>query len=310
MGTGMQLIEKRPTIAGMTKLATLWAFSWFSIACGAPSQPAKVAEPPAVRQAQETPKSDGKGKAHEGQSSISGGHTESTKSTERTGESRGQTRETPVAKLELPAWSRFTAAAKHGEWKAPAKASSRVWLDDVRAVAVVRTQKGSGDSASFRVSLVRLKQESEVWAPAGIREIETWNAHDELGRDGTIAVNLRVQDVDDDGENEVLARFRLDWMCCGAGATARRTLVVLNDDAELSEAAYIHLDESIYRGATTGKERFEDRNNDGHRDLVVKWKAVYEGEPDDSGENVHTWMAKQDWFKSARRPSGEGCMCE
>ena len=99
-------------------------------------------------------------------------------------------------------------------------------------------------------------------------------------------------------------------MCCGAGATARRTLVVVNDDARLSEAAYLQLDEVIYRGGTTGTERFEDRDADGHRDLVVKWTAAYEGEPTQRGETVHAWKAAGDRFHGARRPRGEECYCE
>jgi len=158
--------------------------------------------------------------------------------------------------------------------------------------------------------LIRLSWEDQAWEPAGTHEIQTWTSLEDLERDGTIAVNLQVADIDDDGSKEILARFRLAWMCCGAGATGRRTLVVVNDDQAMSEAAYVHLDELIYRGGTTSKHRFEDRDHDGHRDLVVQWTAVYEDEDEERGETVYAWKVEQDRFKGARRPRGEACVCE
>ncbi len=214
-----------------------------------------------------------------------------------------------TSSLELPPWSAFQSVVKRDGWGTPAKASNRTWLDNTRAVAAVRTRQGEGEDAKWRVTLVRLSWDGNVWATAGTRELENWFYLEEIERDGTIAVNLRVDDVDDDGTKEMVARFRLNWMCCGAGATAKRTLVILNDDESMSEAAYVDLDESIYRGGTTGRERFEDRDGDGHRDLVVTWKASYEGEPEESGERVHAWTTK-DRYKGARRPRGEECICD
>jgi hypothetical protein len=210
----------------------------------------------------------------------------------------------------LPPWKPFMSAAAQGPWKRPAPASKRRWLDDDRAVAVVRSERGQGHDASWRIVLVRLKRAGDEWAGDGIAELETWSAHEELGRDGTIAVNLQVEDFDDDGAQEIRSRHRLAWMCCGAGATEKRTLVMTNDDAILSEAAYLDLDAVIYRGATRGRERYEDRNGDGHRDLVVEWVMTDEEDPTERGEDVHVWQSARDRYERARRPRGEDCYCE
>ncbi len=211
---------------------------------------------------------------------------------------------------DLPDWPAFTAAARDGEWDSPARASKRTPLGGDAAIAIVRTQKGKGEAAEWRISLVRLERDEGAWKPAGSRVLESWSAHPVLERDGTIAARLRVEDFDADGQLEVSIRYRLSWMCCGAGATTRRTLVVLNDDETLSESAYLHLDEEVYFGGTKGREGFEDRNEDGHPDLVVSWSATYDDEPPEKGERVHEWLERGDRFKGAKRATGEECTCE
>lgn len=210
----------------------------------------------------------------------------------------------------LPEWSDFEPAAATDGWSKPAKASTRERLGPHRAVAVIRTEQGEAEDARWRITAVRLEWDGAAWQPAGARELQRWSAHEDLGRDGKIAVNLRVDDVDDDGELEILTRFKLDWMCCGGGATHRRTLVIVNDDPKMSEAAYLDLDEEIYIGGTVGKERFEDRNADGHGDLIVAWKSTIADEPPDEGEHVHQWRPRGNRFEGARRPDPEECSCE
>lgn len=229
--------------------------------------------------------------------------------TRSTGQGPAEANE-PVAEGSLPEWSAFHAAAREDGWGSPAKASQRVALGTDGAVAIVRLSQGEGDDARWRIVAVRLRREAEAWAPAGTHRLEEWSAHPDLGRDGSIAVNLRVDDVDTDGELELVTRYRLDWMCCGAGATTKRTLVILNDDARLTEAAYLDLDEEVYFGGTKGRERFEDRDADGHADLVVSWTSTREGEPPGTGEQVHAWTKERDAFERALRPQGEECICE
>jgi len=218
-----------------------------------------------------------------------------------------QTANVPAADA-LPPWRDFTRVAKEGPWRAPARASSRAWIDTDHAVAVVRTERGEGMDAVWRITLIRLARSSDGWTADGTAQIEQWNAYEDL-REGSISVHLRVEDIDDDGKPEVLTRHRLAWMCGGGGATQKRTLVIVNTDRALTEAAYIDLDEEIYNAADVGRERFDDRTSDGHRDLVVTWRSTYEGKADGKRERVFAWDSS-DRFVGAERPTGEQQTCE
>ena len=210
---------------------------------------------------------------------------------------------------ELPPWQAFTDPTRDDHWRAPAKASAREWLDDAHAVAVVRSEQGEGEEQRWRISLVRVAREGDAWVFDGMRELERWTAFEELERDGSIAVNLRVEDLDDDGAKEVATRHNLAWMCGGGGPTQKRTLVISNDDATLSEAAYVDLDEALASAEVFGRETFEDRDHDGHPDLVVTWKTVIEGEPDEVSEKVFAWKRSDDRYADAKRPVGEDDYC-
>ena len=139
--------------------------------------------------------------------------------------------------------------------------------------------------------------------------MQTWAQHDQLSRDGSIAVYLEVSDLDQDRELEILARFKLLFMCCGGGATNIRTLVVSNNDQALSEAAYLELDAENDSSAVIGREHFIDRNGDGHADLVIAQRERYD-DTTSVDEATHLWVASSDRFAEAERPVGEDCHCE
>lgn len=209
----------------------------------------------------------------------------------------------PLSTPALPPWKAFTSAGHDGDWTAPNKATSREWLGEDAAVAVIRT--GTPEGRSWRLSVVRLGRDGHQWSVTGVKTIHEWDTFEDLGRDGSVSVHLETGDFDDDGGLEIAVRYRLPMMCRAVGASVIRNLVILSDDEELSEAAYVELDSEIYRGKRIGRERFEDRNDDGHADLVIAWRWTSDEGDDDRGEYVHLWQPNSDAFAGAERPVDE-----
>lgn len=55
----------------------------------------------------------------------------------------------------------------------------------------------------------------------------------------------------------------------------------------------------------SSRRRFEDRDDDGHPDLVVAWRWTSDEGDDDSGEHVHLWQPNKDGFAGGARPVDE-----
>lgn len=220
----------------------------------------------------------------------------------------GASRSSPVSST-LPPWSDFAKAVNKDGWHTGVQASERLWLTPASAVAVMRTEQRDGARTTWRISLVRLERSGETWIQSGVRSLQSWAQHDQLNRDGSIAVYLDVRDLEQDQELDIVARFKLLFMCCGGGETNKRTLVISNNDQTLSESAYVDLDAQNYHSAVRGQESFVDRNGDGHADLVIAQTDRFE-DTVSHGEVIHLWEPSSDQYADARRPLGDDCHCE
>jgi hypothetical protein len=177
------------------------------------------------------------------------------------------------------------------------------------AIAVMRTEQQDGSHKTWRISLIRLERSREIWTETGVRTLLTWAEHDQLKRDGTLAVYLHVSELEQDQQLEILARFKLLYMCCGGGETEKRTLVILNNDPDLSEAAFVDLDARNYHSSVTGREQFTDRNGDRHSDLVIARTDRFEDSVTHD-EITYLWDPSSDQFSEAKRLVGDDCHCE
>ena len=67
------------------------------------------------------------------------------------------------------------------------------------------------------------------------------------------------------------------------GLTIQRELRIyaLEGDGHLRPQIALTLDDEIYSGGITGKVRFDDRNQDGHPDLVLTSRSEYPDEGDE-----------------------------
>ncbi|NJK32854.1 MAG: hypothetical protein HC927_10840 [Deltaproteobacteria bacterium] len=140
---------------------------------------------------------------------------------------------------------------------------------------------------------------------------------------GSIPTTIYVDDYEDDGELELLVRFRNEIMCPGGGANEVTTLMLI----ELAEtppriALQTEIDHALGSGAAQTKAKLihEDLDGDAHRDLRIVYRSSgldEDGAPTQAdGEEERRWRwdpqadgwvrlaAEGKWVEYAR---GEGC---
>lgn len=145
-----------------------------------------------------------------------------------------------------------------------------------RRGALVLAASGKADvngESAWRLFLVVLRHTNDVWARDGVREVPLGEATF-VYEDRSVHI-ARTEDVDDDGEEELLVVLSSSTeVQCGTGyCTRRRTLLFDLEDASPALVANVptalHCQAEVMdmvRASTV----FQDQNGDGHRDLVLR----------------------------------------
>lgn len=148
-------------------------------------------------------------------------------------------------------------------------------LTGARFAAIVRTATGRDDAngdLAYALTLVVLERAGDAWRTASLTELDTDMAPFEY--DEPTVVLARLEDLDDDGERELLVVLSTDTeTVCGPGyCSERRTLVV--DVGERACPVTLNLTtqtacQSDLVEHRTGTVLFRDVDGDGHRDAVL-----------------------------------------
>jgi len=208
------------------------------------------------------------------------------------------TAKTPVVReagVPAPASKTILALARAAKLGSPASAATPEPFGPRRHVAVVRTRTGAGPARfALHALLLTLPEADDAeWQLERSIELFAWSREwyeDDEPEAGKIPTTIQIDDYDDDGEPELLVRFRDQIMCSGGGENLVTTLQLV----ELSEtppriALQTEIDHALSNGAvqTRTKVVHEDLDHDGHRDLKIEYRLTAEGE--DPTEDQRRW---------------------
>lgn len=181
-----------------------------------------------------------------------------------------------------------------------------------RRAAVVLVASGTADAngdPSQRAYLVVLEQAEGAWRDSAAVEIPLEDAP--FAYEDSIVRIARVEDVDDDGEGELMLVLQSNTeVQCGSGYCSRSRTVVLEVVQRVAVTVNIGTGLTC-QGEAMDTERattvFRDVNGDGHRDLVHRTQLCLGFDLDDSGEpfqppcgarttTVRLWDASTDTY--------------
>ncbi len=190
-------------------------------------------------------------------------------------------------------------------------------LPDGRALALVRTATERADAngdLAYGLFAVTLARGAAAWERSAVTEVALEDAP--FHYDAPITRIARLEDLDDDGEAEVLLVLDTNTeTACGTGyCTVRRTVVLDAGEAGVPVVANVESRRTCQAdtlGRTEGTVLFEDRDGDGHRDLVARARVCGGAEPDEDGEwivppcdppreSVRAWTAATDRYAAPR----------
>lgn len=181
-------------------------------------------------------------------------------------------------------------------------------LLDGRAAVLWRQTKGQ-DAWEVDVELVVLAFDGTAWiaeASRGMKSVSTpWLGEDEAP---PLAVTMKSQDYDDDGEPEVLIRIRYPEMCPGGGPNTITSLHVLDVTPKITAALSTqlhHLMDAYPEEGTKAKTEHVDLDGDGHRDV----KITYETQGEKALVNRWLYQPESDAW-TLRKPQYERWDCD
>lgn len=188
-----------------------------------------------------------------------------------------------------------------------------VALPDGRMAALVRVATGRGDAngeLAYGYVWVVLAREGAGWRADATSAVDVSDAPHQYEGEPAL-VEVRLEDVDDDGEVELLSVMSTSTTLeCGTGyCTARRTVVVgvSDPDAPVMANVVSSLEcQTEGRASHEGTVRLRDVNADGHRDVVLRARYCPDTEQDAEGnavqgpcrrrERVFVWDAATDRY--------------
>ncbi len=216
-----------------------------------------------------------------------------------------------------PPWTEILALARAAGLSAPASVAPPEELGPRRWVALVRTRDGA-DPARFALHLLVLElpapideRDMPAWTLATRVQLEHWTRpwRDDDEHAGDIPTSIYVDDYDDDGELELLVRYRNEIMCPGVGEQDITNLMIVEASEQPPRVGlHTEIDRPIGSGWGKVEAKIEhvDLNADGHRDMRIRYRTSIQDMDDETkwthedAENHWRWDAEQDAWTRAR----------
>lgn len=210
------------------------------------------------------------------------------------------------AGVPAPASKTILALARAAKLTAPTSAAPPEPFGPRQYVAIVRTRSGAAPPRfGLHALLLTLPAtDGADWTITSSINLLHWSREwTDDSEAGTIPTTIAVDDHDDDGELELLVRFRNQIMCGGGGENEVTTLMIVEfAEAPPRIALKTEIDHALSNGAVYTKTRVihEDLDRDGHRDLKIEYRTQEEGEPPVVTERRWRWDPSTDgWTRLA-----------
>jgi len=178
-------------------------------------------------------------------------------------------------------------------------------------VRIATERTDANDDLAYRLMAVLLAGSGRTWSPLAHTEIPLGDAP--FDYEDTLIRIARMEDVDDDGEQELLVVLESQTeVQCGTGYCSVRATAVLDvADPALPLLAWAPTQltcQAEVMDTARGTTSFRDTDGDGHRDFVVRTQACAAAEFDEDASEyrdpvcqpavtvVHRWDASTDRY--------------
>ena len=167
-------------------------------------------------------------------------------------------------------------------------------------VTALRSRDGDPAHFTLQIFVVHLPEgEDATWsrAPGMAYQVREWKDEGWSDKPGAIPTTLIVEDLDADGEAEILVRFRYEEMLGGGGLNTSTDMLILNvSERGIEEAIRANLHHLVTVFESKGKATFEDDDGDGHPDLQIRKREYEDDTQTETRESRWLWDPTSDRY--------------